>query len=78
MTPLARLVFVDVDCLFLKSLDHLFDGSDILVAPDYVENRHTERFNSGMIALTPTFTLEEEIFDRAARLIPMTAATRAL
>lgn len=65
MTPLQRLIFVDVDCLFLQSLDHLFDSSDFLVAPDYVEHTRTSHFNSGMMAFTPTHLLEDEIFSRA-------------
>jgi hypothetical protein len=66
MTPLKRLVFVDVDCLFLKSLDSLFEGSGMLVAPDYVEHKRSHRFNSGMMAITPTRVLEDEIFAKAA------------
>lgn len=65
MTPLQRLIFVDVDCLFLQSLDHLFDSSDFLVAPDYVEHTRTNHFNSGMMAFKPTRLLEDEIFSQA-------------
>jgi hypothetical protein len=69
MTPLKRLIFVDVDCLFLQSLDELFEGSDINVAPDYVEHTKSHYFNSGMMAVTPTRILEEEIFAKGESVL---------
>jgi hypothetical protein len=53
LLALDRIFFVDVDCVFLKPVDELFARSEILVCPDYVETRATEKFNSGVIVFCP-------------------------
>jgi len=53
LRALERIFFVDVDCVFLKPVDELFARSEILVCPDYVETRATEKFNSGVIVFCP-------------------------
>jgi hypothetical protein len=47
LTTLDRLFFVDTDCIFLNSVDDLFDRPGFLVCPDYVVWRKNQTFNSG-------------------------------
>ncbi len=62
LTPLHRVFFIDVDCLILGPLDHLFDDAAFLVCPDYVEHRDTARFNSGVLVFNPTVALRDFVF----------------
>jgi Glycosyl transferase family 8 len=62
LTPLERIFLIDVDCLVLGPLDHLFDDDDFLVCPDYVEHRDTSRFNSGVMIFNPTVALRDFVF----------------
>lgn len=57
LLALDRVFFVDVDCVFLKPVDELFARREILVCPDYVETRATDRFNSGVIVFCPEKTM---------------------
>jgi lipopolysaccharide biosynthesis glycosyltransferase len=62
LLALDRIFFVDVDCVFLKPVDELFARREILVCPDYVETRATEKFNSGVIVFCPDKSLLTRIF----------------
>ncbi len=62
LLELERAVFVDSDCVFLKSVDELFEGDDILAAPDW-GSELTPHFNSGVIAFTPSESLRDRVFD---------------
>ena len=65
LTPLTRIFHIDVDCLVLKDIDHLFDSMDFQVCPDYVETRATQRFNSGVMVFNPTVALRDRVFAMA-------------
>lgn len=58
---LERAVFVDSDCLVLKSIEELFESDEILVAPDWGIEL-TKSFNSGVIAFTPSEPLRDRVF----------------
>jgi hypothetical protein len=45
LTPLNRVFFVDVDCVFLGRVDDLFEGTDFLVCPDFVVRPERHGFN---------------------------------
>jgi hypothetical protein len=62
LTPLQRVFFIDVDCLVLGPLDHLFDDDAFLVCPDYVEHRESARFNSGVLVFNPTAAVRDFVF----------------
>lgn len=62
LTFLDRMIFVDVDCLFQASVDDLFARQQFLVAPDWVEDRKSQRFNTGVMALSPNEALRDRIF----------------
>jgi glycogenin len=62
---LDRVVYVDADCLVLKPIDDLFDLAGLWCAPDYVEEPHSRRFNSGLIAFDPTTELRDKIYGEA-------------
>ena len=62
LTSLDRVFFVDADCMFLKSADELFERADFCVCPDYVEDRKSEAFNSGVLAFTPGEALRSRVF----------------
>ncbi len=65
LTPLSRVFFIDIDCVILGPIDHLFDRTEFLVCPDYVEHRTSERFNSGVLVFTPATTLRDHVFATA-------------
>jgi hypothetical protein len=65
LTPLQRIFFIDVDCLVLGPLDHLFDDDAFFVCPDYVEHRDSARFNSGVLVFNPTLALRDFVFATA-------------
>jgi hypothetical protein len=62
---LDRVVFLDADCLIKKPIDDLFDLQGISCAPDFVENSTSNRFNSGLIAFTPSIELRDKVFGEA-------------
>jgi glycogenin len=61
-----RIVFLDADVLVLKSLDALFRERDFLVCRDSVELANPNRFNSGLLAFTPSDELFDKIKEQAA------------
>jgi glycogenin glucosyltransferase len=48
-----QIVFLDSDVCILSPIDHLFSVKTPAFAPDYVDHRHTHRFNSGVFAISP-------------------------
>lgn len=62
---LDRVVFLDADCLVKKPIDDLFDLQGLSCAPDFVENPTSNRFNSGLIAFTPSRELRDKVFGEA-------------
>ena len=62
LTPLTRIFFIDIDCVILGPIDHLFERDAFLVCPDYVENRSSRGFNSGVMVFNPTLALRDHIF----------------
>ena len=68
-----RIVFLDADMLVLKSLDALFEERDFLVCRDSVEHANPNRFNSGLLAFTPS----DELFDKSKSRLRMRLATTA-
>ena len=62
LTPLARVFFIDIDCVILGPIDELFERNEFLVAPDYVETRLSDRFNSGVLVFNPTKALRDHVF----------------
>lgn len=66
LTSLKRVVFVDADCLFLKPVEELFARPGFLVCPDYVEHRKSEKFNTGVLAFSPSEELRQLVFGQLA------------
>jgi len=62
---LDRIVFLDADCLVLKSIDDLFDEGSLRCAADCVEDSETRRLNSGLIAFAPSAELRDLVFGKA-------------
>jgi len=62
---LDRIVFLDADCLVLKSIDDLFDDGSLRCAADCVEDSETRRLNSGLIAFGPSSQLRDLVFESA-------------
>lgn len=69
LVSLDRVVFLDADCLVLRSIDDLFELSGLWCPPDYVEDAASTRFNSGMMAFDPTPSLRDKIY-AGAHLAP--------
>ncbi len=67
---LDRIFYVDVDCIFLKSADELFERKGFLVCPDYVVNRDEDGFNAGVMVFSPSVGLRDRIFSQ----IPSTSS----
>ena len=65
LTCFRRVTFVDVDCLFLRSIDDLFDLDDFVCGADYVVNSTERGFNSGLLSFEPTRELRDYIFEQA-------------
>jgi Glycosyl transferase family 8 len=65
LTCFHRVTFVDADCLFLHSIDDLFDQSGFLAGADYVVNSTQHSFNSGLLSFAPTPALRDLIFEQA-------------
>jgi Glycosyl transferase family 8 len=68
LTALDRLVFVDIDCLFLGNVDALFDSSQFLAVPNSLHSLGTGRFNSGVLAFCPSPNLRRNVFRKIAEL----------
>jgi hypothetical protein len=62
---LDRIVFLDADCLVVKSIDDLFDESGLWCAADCVEECDNRRLNSGLIAFDPSPELRDLVFEKA-------------
>jgi lipopolysaccharide biosynthesis glycosyltransferase len=58
-----RVVFVDADCIALKSIDDLFDTDKFCVAPDWGFNLN-EYFNSGLLAFNPSSELRDLVMSK--------------
>jgi len=65
LTCFRRVTFVDADCLFLHSIDDLFDADGFLAGPDYVVSAAQKGFNTGLFSFQPTRELRDLIFERA-------------
>jgi Glycosyl transferase family 8 len=65
LTCFRRVTFVDADCLFLRSIDDLFDADGFLAGPDYVVSAAQRGFNTGLFSFQPTRELRDLIFERA-------------
>jgi hypothetical protein len=60
ITGVARIVYLDADCLVLNNIDQLFDGSDFAAVPDlFVESR---QFNGGVFAFSPSPEFASKLF----------------
>ncbi len=56
-----RIVYLDADCLVLRSIDELFDGSGFAAAPDLMVHEQKE-FNTGVFAVSPSRDLVRALF----------------
>jgi len=65
LTCFRRIIFVDADCLFLRSIDDLFDADGFLAGPDYVLSPAQAGFNSGLFSFQPTRELRDLVFEQA-------------
>ena len=65
LTCFHRIIFVDADCLFLRSIDDLFDQDGFLAGSNYVVNSTQRSFNSGLFSFAPTRELRDFIFEQA-------------
>lgn len=65
LTCLRRVTFVDADCLFLRSIDDLFNQEGFLAGADYLTNSSQRGFNSGLLSFAPTRELRDTIFEQA-------------
>jgi hypothetical protein len=63
LSGFERVIFLDSDFLVLQSLDELFEGSEFLVCRDSVERTVLDRFNTGLLAISP----RRSYFDRIRR-----------
>lgn len=63
MPHLDRVVYLDADTLVLQNPDELFDGDEFRAAPDVGLEIHTETFNSGVFAVSPSHELFEEMLE---------------
>jgi glycogenin len=65
LLSINRLVFLDADCLVLKSIDDLFGREGLCCAPDCIETADSGRFNSGVMAFDTSVELRDFIYDQA-------------
>jgi Glycosyl transferase family 8 len=65
LTCFRRITYVDADCLFLRSIDDLFDVNGFVAGGDYVLDATREGLNSGLFSFQPTRALRDEIFEQA-------------
>jgi hypothetical protein len=62
---LDRVVYLDADCLVLKSVDDLFDMTGLCCAADCIEDSEAGRINSGLIAFDPSRELRDYILENS-------------
>jgi glycogenin glucosyltransferase len=65
LTCFRRVTYVDADCLFLQSIDNLFDMTGIVAGPNYSLSADQKGFNSGLFSFEPQRSLRDFIFERA-------------
>ena len=61
-----RLVYLDADTIVLGDPEPLFEGTGFSAAPDWGEEICLHRFNSGVMAFTPSQQLFEDMLGRLA------------
>jgi hypothetical protein len=64
LLSIDRIVFLDADCLVLKSIEDLFGLEGFCCASDCVEDAEPGRFNTGVMAFDPSAELRDLIYDR--------------
>src|SRR5262249_22941565 len=65
LTCFRRITFIDADCLFVRSIDDLFDMQGFVAGADYVLDADPGGFNSGLLSFEPTHALRDLIFEQA-------------
>jgi Glycosyl transferase family 8 len=65
---LDRIAFVDIDCLFLGNVDALFESEQFLAVANNQHGLTAGRFNSGVMAFSPTENLRRRIFRKIGGL----------
>ncbi|MEM9783123.1 MAG: alpha-2,3-sialyltransferase [Pseudomonadota bacterium] len=63
MHEIDRLVFIDADCVVLRNVDALFETEGFAAAPDWGFEL-TERFNSGVFAVSPSPEFTSRLFSK--------------
>ena len=67
LTDFDKVVFLDADTLVLQNIDELFDRPEIAAAPDFFMS---DRFNSGVMVLTPS----TETFEKMVKTLASSAS----
>jgi len=65
LTCFRRVTFIDADCLFLNTIDDLFNMDGIVAGPDYVDGAVEGGFNTGLLSFEPRQALRDYVLDRA-------------
>lgn len=66
-TQFRRIIYLDADTMVLRNLDHLFDLPKDVTFAAAPELGFPDTFNSGMMALTPSKAIFNDLEDLAAR-----------